>query len=82
MERGERAGLGAHDDDRLVADRVLEEVAGLGELLLAARDLPDPRPEPLELELGELAGRVALLRHEAVGPHEQVVEVAHARIGL
>ena len=28
---------------------------GAGDLLLAARDLPDPRPQPLQLELGERA---------------------------
>ncbi len=78
--------LGAHDDDRVVTDRILEERAGPLELLFAARDLPDARPEPLELELGELVGRVALLGQEAVGAYETLVEKSvgcrHARIGL
>ena len=65
------AGRRPHDEDRLVADRVLDVVAGRGELLLAAGDLPDARPQPLELEVEELARRVALLRDEPV--------VAHAR---
>ncbi len=82
VERVQRARLGPHDHDRLVADRVLDEVAGRGDLLLAARDLPDPGPQPRLLELGEAAGRVPLLRHEAVGPHEQGLEVGHVRIGL
>ena len=74
VEPGDRAGFGAHDDDRVVADRVLEEVARRGELLLATGDLPHARPQPLELEVGELGGGVALLRQEAVGPHEEVVD--------
>ena len=82
VEAGDRAGLGPHDDDRVVTDPVFEEVARPVELLLAARDLPDARPEPLELQLGELVGRVALLRQEAVGTHEESVECGHARIGL
>ena len=52
------------------------------ELFFPARDLPDARPEALELQLGELVGRVALLRQEAVGAHEESVDAAHARIGL
>ena len=45
VEPGDRAGLGAHDHDRVVADRVLEEVARRRELLLPARDLPHARPQ-------------------------------------
>ena len=82
VKADDRAGLGTHHDDRVVADRVLEERAGPGQLLFATGDLPHARPEPLELELGELTGRVALLRQEAVGANEEVVEAAHARIGL
>ena len=36
----------------------------------------------VELEVGELGGGVALLGHEAVRAHEEVIEAAHARIGL
>ena len=48
-----------------------------GELLLAARDLPHARPQPLELEVGERGGGVALLRHEAVGAHEPARRDGH-----
>ena len=82
VERVQHAGFGADDRDGLVADRVLEEVARAGNLLLTARDLPDARPQSLLLELGEGAGGVSLLGHEAVRAHEQGVEVGHVRIGL
>ena len=80
MEAGDRPGLGAHDDDRVVTDRVLEK-RRVAALLFPTCDLPSGT-EPLELELGELGGRVALLRQEAVGAHEESVECRHARIGL
>src|SRR5581483_1265077 len=48
----------AHDEDRLVADLVLAEGAALGDLLLAARHLPDAGPEPVELEGGKLRAGV------------------------
>ena len=71
-----------HDEDRLVADRVLDEVARLRELLLAARDLPDARPEPLQLEVEERPRDVALLREEAVVTDEHRRDVVcHGRIG-
>jgi hypothetical protein len=57
-ERSDRVGVAADDEDRLVADRVLQEVAGERDLFFPARDLPDPRPEPLHLEVEELAGVV------------------------
>ena len=41
------------------------------------------RPQPLEFQVGELGGRVALLRQEAVGTHKEIVEaVGHAKLGL
>ena len=50
-----------HDDDRLVEDLVLDEVAGLRDLLEPARHLPHPRPEQLGLQRVELRVVVALL---------------------
>jgi hypothetical protein len=82
VEADDLVGLRAYDDDRVVADRVLQEGAGPDQLFLTAGDLPYARPEPLELELRELAGRVALLRQEAVRANEEVIEGTHARIGL
>ena len=52
---------GPHDQDRLVADHVFQEVADAGDLLLAARHLPDVRPELLHLQVEELLRDVALL---------------------
>ena len=74
----------AHDGDRFVADRVLDEVARLGDLLGAARDLPHTGPQAVELESSEGAGRIALLGNEAVGadPHEIQITFTHDRIGL
>ncbi len=51
--------VAAHDDDRLVADGVLEEVAGLGELLFAASHLPHAGPQALHLDVEELTRGVA-----------------------
>src|SRR5579885_1450043 len=74
---GDLSHLGAHDEHRLVADRVLHVVAGCRDLLLAAGDLPGPRPQPFVLEIEEAALRVPLLRHEAVGTHPVALLVAH-----
>jgi hypothetical protein len=82
VERVQRSRLGSDDRDAFVADGVLDELAGLDDLLFPARDLPYPRPEPRLLELGEVARGVALLGHETVGPDEQGSEVGHVRIGL
>ncbi len=69
-----------HDRNRLVADLVLEEPAGLVDLLGPARDLPDARPQPVELEVGERRGRVPLLGQEPVGPHQHACQISHDRI--
>jgi hypothetical protein len=49
-----------HDDQRRVHDLVDDRVADLGELLLAARHLPDAAPHPLDLEPVEIAVEVPL----------------------
>src|SRR5581483_1211256 len=64
VEGADAAIGGAHDEDRLVADDVLDEVAGLSDLLFPAGDLPHARPEALHLEVDELPGDVALLRNQ------------------
>ena len=64
VEGADRPVVAPDDEDRLVPDLVLDEVARLGELLLAARDLPDPAPQPVQLEAGELGRRVASLGNE------------------
>ena len=71
------------DDDRLIADDVLDEVSDLGDLLQAARHLPGVAPEVLLLELEELTVVVALSRHgEAVLHGERVRPLAvHAFVG-
>jgi len=53
-------GTGAHDQHRLVADRVLDVVPDGGDLLQPARHLPHAVPEPVALELEEGAVVVAL----------------------
>ena len=52
--RTDDVGGRAHDEDRLVADQVLAEVADLGDLLLAAGHLPDACPEAVEFQCREL----------------------------
>ena len=61
--------VAADDQDRLVADRVLEEIAGIGNLLFPACNLPDAGPQAIHLEVEELLRRVASARddHHAVG---------------
>ena len=65
-ERADRVGTAPHDDDGFVADRVLDEVADVRDLLLAAGDLPGARPHPLVLEVEELPRQVALLGDQRV----------------
>jgi hypothetical protein len=60
MEAGVEIGLdrargGARHQDRLVAHLIFEIVAGIGDLLLAAGDLPGEGPEPLGFE-GDMLG--------------------------
>jgi hypothetical protein len=66
VERVDRAVRVARDDRGLVADVVHEIVARRRELLFAAGDLPDARPQVVELEGEELGVEVARLRHEPV----------------
>jgi len=61
---GAQATRRAQDQDRLVSDPVLDVVAGLADEILAAGDLPDARPEALELEREEVRTRVALRGNE------------------
>ena len=53
------AVLGPDDDDRPVADHVLVEVARIGDVGVEAGQLPGARPQPLELQPGELGAGVA-----------------------
>src|SRR5205085_6671540 len=55
---------GRHGEDRLVADHVLDEVAGPRDLFVAACHLPHTRPQPLHLQVDELPRDVALLRDQ------------------
>ena len=61
LEGPHPAVVGAHDDDRLVEDLVLDEVAGARDLLEPAGHLPDPGPELLGLQREEVGVEVALL---------------------
>ena len=65
-ERPDLVRRAAHEQDRLVADLVERRVADLGDLLLAARHLPDPAPQPLLLQLVEGPTRVASHRDVVV----------------
>ena len=53
--------VGAHHDDRLIEDLVLDEIVRLRDLLEPARHLPDPWPEQVDLHLVEVRVEVALL---------------------
>ena len=57
LERAHAHVVGAHHDDRLVEDLVLDEVVRLRDLLEPARHLPDPRPQQLGLHRGRSPGR-------------------------
>ena len=62
-------GVEADHDDGLVEDLVLDEVAGLGDLLEPACHLPHPRPEHLVFERVELRVVVPLLGDPIGGLH-------------
>ena len=68
-------GVRPDDEDRLVADEVFGEGPDLGDLVLPARDLPDTRPEPVELQLGEVRTGVALTRDGAVLADQDLLEI-------
>ena len=53
--------LGAHHDDRLVEELVLDEIVRLRDLLEPAGHLPDPGPQQFGLHLVEVRVEVALL---------------------
>ena len=59
LEGAQLAVVASHDEDREVPDAVLVEVAGLGDVVERARELPDPRPQSLVLEPRELGGHIA-----------------------
>jgi len=72
--------LGAHDENRLVADRVLQKRAHCGDLFLSTGHLPDLREESLVLERQELGIDVAPLRHEVLSeppPLRNAIRVSH-----
>jgi hypothetical protein len=52
--------LAAHQQDRERPELVLVEVTGLGDLVIEAGQLPDPPPELLFLQPGELLVAVAI----------------------
>ena len=68
LERPHLHVVGAHHDDRLVEDLVLDEVARLRDLLEPARHLPDPGPQQLALHRVEVRVEVALLAARGPGP--------------
>ena len=53
----------ARDDERVGADVIDVIVADVGDVLLAAGDLPGARPHALELGAGEFGGGIAFLRY-------------------
>src|SRR5439155_6814419 len=66
VKRPDLLGAGADDDDRIIENVVHDIVAGLGDLLQAAGDLPDLRPEMLAFKLMEAPIEEIDLRHEVV----------------
>src|SRR5581483_2174640 len=75
VRRGDGVGRRTNDEDRLVADDVLDVVADRLQLFLATRDLPHPRPHAVHLEIEELARGVALLRDESIVADEHARSV-------
>ena len=54
LERAQLAVVAAHDQHGVRTGAVLEVVAGLGDVIDGARDLPHVRPETLLFERGEV----------------------------
>ena len=75
LERPHAQVLGAHHDDRLIEDLVLDEVVGLRDLLEPAGHLPDPGPEQVDLHLVEVRVVVALL----AGPVRELHREGHGQ---
>ena len=64
LEGAQRAVVAADDEDRVGPATVFEVVAGLGDVVDRAGELPHLRPHPLDFELRERAGVVALRGHQ------------------
>ena len=58
-EGSDVVAVAANDQNGLVANDVLEEIAGIGNLLFPAGHLPDAGPQAFHLEVKELLRRVA-----------------------
>ena len=74
VEGPDRAILLADHEDRVTADIVDHEISRLGDLGGPSADVPDPRPDVVQLEFHEFARRVAvacdlcLFGNDPVGP--------------
>ena len=69
-------GVGADDEDRLIADQVFEERPDLGDFLFPAGHLPDAGPQAIELQVGELGAGVAGTRDRVVLADQELVQIA------
>jgi hypothetical protein len=78
VEGSDGLGVGADDEDGLVADEVLAEVADVGDLLLPAGHLPDTGPQSFELQGRELGARIASAGYDVVLADQDAVEVHDA----
>ena len=65
LESAKHAVVAANDEYGVRAATVFEVVTGFGDMIDCAGDLPYLRPHPLDLELRERRGVVALRRHQS-----------------
>src|SRR2546423_12622814 len=63
LERAQLAVVAPDEQNRDRADAVLMEVARMGDMIECARELPDPRPQTLLLEPGEVGRHVTRRRN-------------------
>jgi hypothetical protein len=73
----DRVGAGTGHDERHGGDVVDDVAADVGDLLLAAGELPDPLPQALDLTLVPLARRVAILGHVFVAEEPRRLQTQH-----
>ena len=82
LESAKRAVVAANDEYRVRAATVFEVVAGFGDVVDRAGDLPHLRPHPLDLELCERRGVVALRRHQGGAFRRRADRILPADRGL
>src|ERR1700752_2615153 len=81
LESAERTVVAANDEYRVGTATVFEVVAGFGDVVDRAGDLPYLRPHPLRLERCKRRGVVAVRRHQGGAFRRRADRILPAEVG-